>query len=156
MVTTAEDVLAEKGSEMISVTPEASIYDALTRMAERNIGAILVEQNGEFLGIWTERDLARNSLTEGFDLKTARISDYMTKELISVPHDTPLFKIADVFLGKRVRRLLVKRDGQYIGLLTAGDAIRAALVAREEELRKVEAFAQLEYYDEWRWKRKKR
>ncbi len=156
MVITAEDVLAEKGSEMISVTPEASIYDALTRMAERNIGAILVEQNGEFLGIWTERDLARNSLTEGFDLKTARISDYMTKELISVPHDTPLFKIADVFLGKRVRRLLVKRDGQYIGLLTAGDAIRAALVAREEELRKVEAFAQLEYYDEWRWKRKKR
>ncbi len=156
MVITAEDVLAEKGSEMISVTPEASIYDALTRMAERNIGAILVEQNGDFLGIWTERDLARNSLTEGFDLKTARISDYMTKELISVPHDTPLFKIADVFLGKRVRRLLVKRDGQYIGLLTAGDAIRAALVAREEELRKVEAFAQLEYYDEWRWKRKKR
>ncbi len=156
MVITAEDVLAEKGSEMISVTPEASIYDALTRMAERNIGAILVEQNGEFLGIWTERDLARNSLTEGFDLKTARISDFMTKELVSVPHDTPLFKIADVFLGKRVRRLLVKRDGQYIGLLTAGDAIRAALVAREEELRKVEAFAQLEYYDEWRWKRKKR
>ena len=156
MVITAEDVLAEKGSEMISVTPEASIYDALTRMAERNIGAILVEQNGEFLGIWTERDLVRNSLTEGFDLKTARISDFMTKELVSVPHDTPLFKIADVFLGKRVRRLLVIRDGQYIGLLTAGDAIRAALVAREEELRKVEAFAQLEYYDEWRWKRKKR
>ncbi len=156
MVPTAEDLLAEKGSEMISVTPETTIYDALSRMAERNIGSILVKENEEFVGIWTERDLLHNALSEGFDVKTARIRDYMTKELLSVPLDTPIFKIADLFLGKRVRRMLVERDGQYIGLLTAGDVIRAALVAREDELRKLEAFVHLEYYDNWRWKRKKR
>ena len=156
MIPTAEDVLGEKGSEMISVTPESTIYDALSRMAERNIGAILVKENQEFLGIWTERDLVRNSLSEGFDVKTARIRDYMTKELLSVPHDCPIFRIADLFLGKRVRRMLVEREGQYIGLLTVGDVMRAALVAREDELRKLEAFAHLEYYDDWRWKRKKR
>ena len=123
MVPTAEDVLGEKGSEMICVTPETTIYDALSRMAERNIGAILVKENEEYVGIWTERDLLRNALSEGFDVKTARIRDYMTKELLSVPLDTPIFKIADLFLGKRVRRMLVERDGQYIGLLTAGDVI---------------------------------
>ena len=156
MVPTAEDVLGEKGSEMICVTPETTIYDALSRMAERNIGSILVKENEEYVGIWTERDLLRNMLSEGFDVRTARIRDYMTKELLSVPLDTPIFKIADLFLGKRVRRMLVEREGQYIGLLTAGDVIRAALVAREDELRKLEAFVHLEYYDDWRWRRKKR
>ena len=156
MIPTAEDILAEKGSEMISVAPEMTIFDALSRMAERNVGAILVREKEEFIGIWTERDLVRNSLEEGFDPKAARIRDHMTEELLSVPHDCPIFKIADLFLGKRVRRMLVEREGQYIGLLTAGDVMRAALVAREDELRKLEAFVHLEYYDNWRWKRKKR
>ena len=150
MIPTAQDILDGNGRKMISVSPGTTIYDTLTRMAACDIEAVLIEENDEFLGIWTARDLVRNSLTQDFDVKTARVGEYITTELPAVRHDTPVFKIADLLLGQRARCLLVKKKRRIIGLLTAGDVIQAALVAREEELRKLEGLALLECTDDWR------
>jgi CBS domain-containing protein len=156
MIPTAEDIIAEKGSEIISVSPETTVYDALKLMVGRKIGAIMVKEGEKYVGIWTERDLMRNTISESFDPKTARIGDYMTKELLFVPHDTSVYKIKDIFLGKRVRRMLVVRHDQFIGLLTVGDVIRASLQEREKEVKKLSDLVNLEYYDEWRWKKKRK
>ena len=156
MIPTAEDIIEEKGSQIISVSPETTIYDVLKLMVGRKIGAIIVKEGEKYVGIWTERDLMRNTISESFDPRTAKIGDYMTKELLSVPHDTSVYKIKDVFLGKRVRRMLVVRHDKYIGLLTVGDVIRASLQEREREVKKLSDLVNLEYYDEWRWKKKKR
>ena len=155
MIPTAEDIIEEKGSEIISVSPETTIYDVLKLMVGRKIGAIIVKEGEKYVGIWTERDLMRNTISESFDPKTAMIGDYMTKELLFVPHDTSVYKIKDIFLGKRVRRMLVVRHDQFIGLLTVGDVIRASLQEREKEVKKLSDLVNLEYYDEWRWKKKK-
>ena len=156
MIPTAEDIIAEKISEIISVSPETTVYDALKLMVGRKIGAIIVKEGEKYVGIWTERDLMRNTISESFDPRTAKIGDYMTKELLSVPHDTSVYKIKDIFLGKRVRRMLVVRHDQFIGLLTVGDVIRASLQEREKEVKKLSDLVNLEYYDEWRWKKKKK
>ena len=155
MIPTAEDIIEEKGSEIISVSPETTIYDALKLMVGSKIGAVMVKEGEKYVGIWTERDLMRNTISESFDPKTAMIGDYMTKELLFVPHDTSVYKIKDIFLGKRVRRMLVVRHDQFIGLLTVGDVIRASLQEREKEVKKLSDLVNLEYYDEWRWKKKK-
>jgi len=155
MIPTAEDIIEEKGSEIISVSPETTIYDALKLMVGSKIGAIMIKEGEKYVGIWTERDLMRNTISESFDPKTAKIGDYMSKELLFVPHDTAVYKIKDIFLGKRVRRMLVLRHDQFIGLLTVGDVIRASLQQREKEVKKLGDLVNLEYYDEWRWKKKK-
>ena len=156
MIPTAEDIIEEKSSEIISVSPETTIYDALKLMVGSKIGAVMIREEEKYVGIWTERDLMRNTISESFDAKTAKISDYMTKELLFVAHDTAVHKIKDIFLGKRVRRMLVVRNDQFIGLLTVGDVIRASLQEREKEVKKLGDLVNMEYYDEWRWKKKKK
>lgn len=156
MIPTAEDIIEGKGSQIIHVSPDTTIYDALNLMVGNKIGAIMVREGKKYVGIWTERDLMRNTISKNFDPKTAKIGDYMTKELLFVPHDTVVYKIKDIFLGKRVRRILVTRRNKFIGLLTVGDVIKACLQQREEEARKLSDLVNLEYYDEWRWKRKKK
>ena len=155
MIPRAEDMIEEKGSHIISVSPETTIFEALELMVESKIGAITIKDEDEFVGIWTERDLMRNTISEGFDPKTAKIGDYMTEDLLIVPHDTLLYEINDIFLGKRVRRMLVTRDGKMIGLLTIGDVIRASLLEREKEVKKLGKLVNLRYYDDWRWTKKK-
>ncbi|GAB4339453.1 MAG: CBS domain-containing protein [Calditrichia bacterium] len=155
-MTTAEDLLKikDKDVELICVKPDSTIYEALKLMNQYKIGAILVEDGGEIVGIWTERDLMRNILEEGFDIKTAKIKDYMTTSLVSVEHDENIYALQDKFLGIRLRHLLVRKEGKYIGLLSVGDVIKANLNEKNEELKKLNAIVSWEYYENWQWKKK--
>ena len=64
---TAGEMVRQKGSEILSVGKNTTVYDALRKMLENKIGAILVSDNDQIVGIWTERDLMRNSISEGFN-----------------------------------------------------------------------------------------
>ncbi|UCF91349.1 MAG: CBS domain-containing protein, partial [Desulfobacterales bacterium] len=90
---TAEDIVKDKKSDIISIGSDRSILQACQVMVANKIGAILVEKNDELVGIWTERDLLRNVATPGFDPQTARVGDYMTAPLRTVPHNTRLHKL---------------------------------------------------------------
>jgi signal-transduction protein with cAMP-binding, CBS, and nucleotidyltransferase domain len=152
---TAEDIINEKGSEIFCVSPNTIIHDALKIMNEKKIGAILIEDAGKICGIWTERDLMQDLILPGFDPKTAKIGDYMTKQLKTCSNDTPVYKMADMLLGLRIRHLIVERDGKHIGLLSAGDIIRAGLQFRTEEWKELDRIVRLKFYDEWKWQKKK-
>lgn len=149
---TALDMLQEKGNKIFSVPPETTIYDALKIMRDNNIGAMLVKDEGGIAGIWTERDLVRNSLLAGFDVKTAKIGDYMTTSLKKTADDATCYALLDKFLGMRLRHLLVEKDGELVGLLSIGDVIKAALVQKSTELDKLNAIVKWDYYEDWRWK----
>ena len=153
---TAEDVLNEKGGDLVTVPPETTIREAARRMKERKIGAVLVRKEGKIVGIWTERDLLYDLADEGFDPTTAVIGDYMTTELVSCPYNTHIYALADKILGLRLRHLLIERDGEYIGLLSSGDILRASLQLRTEQLKELDKIVQLEYYDQWRWRKKQK
>ncbi len=151
---TAEQILQDKEHHLIAVSPDTSIAEALQLMIKNQIGAMLIKENGQIVGIWTERDLMRNTMTAGFNAKTARIGDYMTTGLPSAPHDDSCYQLLDKFLGLRRRHLLIKKDDQYLDLLSIGDVIRSCLQAKDEELRKLNAFVSWEYYENWRWRKK--
>ena len=154
--TTAEEVLEEKGSQMYSVSPNTTITEALEIMNKKKIGAILVKENDKIVGIWTERDLMIDSIKPDFILKDALVGDYMTKKLKTAPHDCKIFELADMILGLRIRHIIIERDGKFVGVLSSGDIIRAGLQFRTEEMKVLDSIVQLEYYDEWKWKNKKK
>jgi signal-transduction protein with cAMP-binding, CBS, and nucleotidyltransferase domain len=149
---TAEDIIKEKGTDLVCVDEESTIYDALTTMVEKKIGAILVKRNDKIVGIWTERDLMQNSITEGFNPKTAKIKDYMVTDLISTTGEETIYELMDKFLGLRLRHLLIQKDDHYVGMLSSGDAIRATLNEKNRELKELNKILSWEYYENWQWK----
>jgi CBS domain-containing protein len=152
---TAGDIVAENQREVVCIGADGTVHEALTVMVEKHIGAVVVREDGEYCGIWTERDLMRNTVAEGFDPKTTRMREVMVTELESVPHDTSVYKLLDKFLGLRLRHLLVERDGKYIGLISSGDAIRAELVAKAREREGLNAMVSWDYYEDWGWEKGK-
>jgi two-component system NtrC family sensor kinase len=129
---TAEDIVNEKGRDIICVPPQTTVFEALTRMVDLKIGAILVERGNAIVGIWTERDLMRNSLSPGFDARTARIGDLMNPRVASVPHDHTTDQLLALFSRQRLRYLLVEKNGRHRGLIAVSDVIQACLTEKAE------------------------
>lgn len=153
---TAEDILKDKNTEIMSIAYDQTVLKACRVMTGEKIGAILVRKNDEFVGIWTERDLLHSIGTPEFDPSTARIGDYMSAPLHSVPHSTRLYKLSDMFLGLFVRHLLVEKEGKYIGLISIGDALRANLLEQDRRFKAYNEFVNWDFYENWRWGREKR
>ncbi len=152
---TAEDILKEKDFDIISVEPENLVSDALKIMMDHNIGSILIKKDDDIIGIWTERDLMRNVLKPDFDINTALIGDYMTKGLLSAPHNSSIYQLLDIFLGRRLRHILIEKEGKYIGLLSTGDVIKASLNKKTKELEDLNAIFKWDYYENWKFKKGK-
>lgn len=150
----AGEILKNKGGKIFSVDIEATVADALEVMLEKKIGAILVTENNEIKGIWTERDLMRNVVTEGFYSKKSKIKEVMTTNLVSSPHTDSLYQLMDKFLGRRLRHLLIEKDGKYIGILSTGDITRAHLMKKSAELEELNKIANWDYYENWKWSNK--
>jgi signal-transduction protein with cAMP-binding, CBS, and nucleotidyltransferase domain len=151
---TAEDIVIDKSTEMICISSDKTVREALQLMTGHKIGAILVKDKEKIVGIWTERDLLRNINLADFNPDMDMIGKYMTSPLHSVPHNTPILKIQETFLGLFIRHLLVERDGEYIGLLSIGDVLRASLIAKDREIKKLNAHAGWKFYENWGWDRK--
>jgi signal-transduction protein with cAMP-binding, CBS, and nucleotidyltransferase domain len=151
---TAGEILENKGGKIISVDIHATVADALHIMIENRIGAILIKDGEDIKGIWTERDLMKNVVTEGFYSKTSKIEDVMTTDLVSSPYTDSLYQLMDKCLGRRLRHLLIEKDGKYIGILSAGDITRAHLMKKSAELEQLNKMANWDYYENWKFSKK--
>jgi signal-transduction protein with cAMP-binding, CBS, and nucleotidyltransferase domain len=151
---TAGDILAEKKRDMVTVRPEQTVREALERMQVNRIGAILVKRGEKIVGIWTERDLARDVLKPGFDIDTATVEDYMTTRLFTAADTTPLLKLQEMFLGLFIRHILITHRNKTVGLLSIGDVMRASLLDKDAQIKDLTAMASWEYYENWGWDRK--
>lgn len=152
---TAEDIVKDKGRKLVSIPHDETIYRACQIMVQNGIGSILVAKGREIVGIWTERDLLRNTAEQGFDPHTARVGDYMSSPVHTAPHDTHIYRLAEMFLGLFLRHLVIEKDGQYIGFISIGDVLRASLLEKDREFREVNALVSWDYYENWKWGRKK-
>jgi len=151
---TAGDILNEKKRDMVTVRPEQTIREALERMQVNRIGAILIKRGEKIIGIYTERDLARDVLKSGFDIDTATLADHMTTRLYTAPADTPLLKLQEMFLGLFIRHILISHRNKTIGLLSIGDVMRASLLEKDAQIKDLTAMASWDYYENWGWDRK--
>lgn len=150
MIRTARDILRDKGGHMLTVAYDATIHQALTLMTQHRVGSILVVDGEKIKGIWTERDLMFRALEDGFDARTALIKERVSENLISASADEVVDQLFDKFLAKRIRHLLIKDDGEFVGLISVGDVMKANLQQKAEEFAELNHKVSLEYYENWK------
>ena len=122
------DLLNAKGREIHSITPEASVYDALTLMADRNIGAVLVvDRQGTMVGILSERDYARKVLLRGHASRDTPVSAIMTEEVVCIPPEMTIDECMGLMTVRHIRHLPVTEHQRPIGVVSIGDVGRAMI-----------------------------
>lgn len=153
---TAEDILEMKGHNIVSVDRSTTVIKAIEKMVENKIGAVTITDNGEITGIWTERDLLRNSLSEDFDLNTSLVGDCMFDKLHRMPHSSSVLELEGAFLGLQARYIFITKEDKVIGLLSASDWMKTHLNKKREEVENLKSYVSMEYYENWKWDAKKR
>jgi CBS domain-containing protein len=122
------DLLNAKGREIHSITPEASVYDALTLMADRNIGAVLVvDRQGTMVGILSERDYARKVVLHGHASRDTPVSAIMTEEVVCIPPEMTIDECMGLMTVRHIRHLPVTEHQRPIGVVSIGDVGRAMI-----------------------------
>ena len=124
MNTPISSLLAEKQRSVVSVSPDSSVLDAVARMNERGIGSVLVLDQGELVGIFTERDVLRRVVAERRDPNTTLVREVMTQELVTLQSTALVGEAMSKINEKKIRHLPVVDGGSLAGLISSGDINR--------------------------------
>ena len=100
------------------------VYQAIEQMCDKNIGGLLIVENGNLVGIFTERDYARKLILKGKSSKDTPISELMTKNPITVTPDNTIEECMNIMSGKRIRHLPVVEDNHLTGMISIGDVVK--------------------------------
>jgi len=119
MADTVASVLRHKGSDVWSIGPDASVYDAIALMAGKSVGALLVIDRAMLVGILSERDYARKVILQGRSSKDTRVADIMTAPVISVTPAHTVHQCMEMVTSNRIRHLPVVDAGKVVGIVTA-------------------------------------
>lgn len=137
---TIDAILAQKGTEIFSITPEATVFEAVELMANKNIGALLVVQDGKLVGLISERDYTRKVMLRGKRSRETQVREIMSTELTVVSPREPVENCLRMMTDKRVRHLPVL-DGETIrGVISIGDLVKWVIATQSA------AIAHLEMY----------
>lgn len=125
--TTVRQVLEKKGYDIWWIDPDATVYEALELMAEKNIGAVLVMKDGELVGILSERDYARKVILKGRFSRETPVRDIMSERVVCVRPDQTLDECMALMTEKRIRHLPVIENNRVIGVISIGDVVKAII-----------------------------
>jgi len=131
---TARAVLDQKGGWICSVAPEMSVYDALRLMADHDIGAVMVMQNGELCGVLSERDYARKVILLGKASKETQVGEIMTSPATTVKPGDSIDDCMQLMTRCRIRHLPVVDEGTIEGILSIGDLVNWTIQRQAEEI----------------------
>jgi CBS domain-containing protein len=137
---TVRELLQAKGYEIWSVTPDDSVYDALRLMADKNVGAVLVTDAGNLVGILSERDYARKVILKGRTSKDTLVREIMTEKVVYVRPDQTTDECMALMTNKRVRHLPVIEDDRLIGIISIGDVVKAIMSEQEFMIQQLENY----------------
>ena len=137
---TVGDVLKAKGGTVFAAEPDATVYHALTVMAEKNIGALLVREEQRVVGIFSERDYARQVVLKGKASKDTPIREVMTSRVVFVRPEQNLEECMALMTDKHIRHLPVLDGTTLVGIVSIGDVVKAVISEKEFLI------AQLEHY----------
>ncbi len=142
---TVKDLLAIKGGEVWSVSPQISVIEALKVMAEKDVGALLVSEGKKLVGVFSERDYAREAGREGKVSEDACVGDLMSKRVLYVEPSTRLEECMALMTEKHVRHLPVLVKEKVIGVVTIGDVVKEIITKQRISLKKMERYITKEY-----------
>ncbi len=140
MNSTVKQILDKKGNAVWYVSPETTINDALLIMAEKDIGAILVMEKGELVGIFSERDYARHAVSQKTTLNSLPVSTYMTHTVITTTLDQSVNECMIIMTRHHIRHLPVVNNGEVIGIITIGDVVKTVITDQSLLLEEMENY----------------
>lgn len=133
-------VLQQKGSQVFSVGPTATVYEAIAIMSEKGVGALLVLEAGRLAGFVSERDYARKVILRGRSSRETLITEIMSTPVISVPPDTSIEECMRIMTSHRIRHLPVLDADRVAGIISIGDLVKWIVTAQAETIRTLRTY----------------
>jgi len=142
---TVKDILDEKGHTAWTIGPDATVLEALELMAKKGLGALVVLENDEVVGIMSERDYARKIMLMGRQSQDTPVKDIMTREVYGVHDDTTADECMALMTDKHIRHLPVCKEGKLAGIISIGDVVKAVITDQKVKIENLENYIMGKY-----------
>ena len=133
-------ILARKGNQAINVTPGTTVLDALKIMAEKNIGSVVVMEDGKYQGIITERDYSRKVILKGKHSSDTLVSEIMSSDLPSVKPDDTVDHCMSLMTKQNIRYVPVFENNQLAGIISMSDVVKETILMQKETITHLESY----------------
>ncbi len=133
-------ILSKKGKEVFSIPPSITVYEALVKMSEENIGAILVVENNKLIGILSERDYARKIVLKAKSSKKTFVHEIMAENVITVKPTDDLDYCMELMYTKIIRHLPVLENETIIGVISIGDVVKSIIDLQKDTIQYLDSY----------------
>lgn len=143
---TVRDILKSKGNQTWSTTPDASVYEAIRLMGEKNIGALVVMEGDQVVGLISERDYSRKVVLRGRTSRDTTVSEILSKPVITVGPRDSIETCMELMTSRRIRHLpVLNDDGSLVGLLSMGDLVKWVMLVQSQTIQQLHGYISGEY-----------
>ena len=140
------DILKAKDGKIQAISPKATVYEALEKMSEKEVGALVVMENKKVVGIFSERDYARKIILLGKTSKKTLVKEAMSSHLFSVTPDTTVEDAMDLMTGKHIRHLPVFEKSKFVGIISIGDVLKLIISNKDFLINQLSDYIAGKYY----------
>ncbi|MCD6048802.1 MAG: hrp1 1 [Verrucomicrobia bacterium] len=137
---TLDVLLNNKKTAVWSISPHATVYEAIQTMADHNVGSVLVMRDGALLGVLTERDYTRKVILRGRQSRQTLVEEIMTTPVVTAPINASVDDVMRVMSEKRIRHVPVVEDGVIVGVVSLGDLIKWVIAAQDSTISQLESY----------------
>ena len=135
-----KQILASKPSNVFSVSPSATVFEALEEMMNKIISALVVMDGTQLKGIFTERDYARKIALQGKSSKDTSVSEIMTSDLITISPDDTIDYCMGLMTERHIRHLPVMENNQICGMVSIGDVVKSIIEVQKSTIQQLESY----------------
>jgi CBS domain-containing protein len=137
---TVKQLVDEKPHKLLSITPSMSVFEALQKMAEFDVGALVILDEGRLVGIFSERDYARKLILHGKSSRETRVEEIMTTRVVCIGPDRSAEECMALMTDKRVRHLPVLEDKKVVAVISIGDVVREMIEDQKHTIEQLEQY----------------
>ena len=138
-------ILRKKGTDVWSVTSDTTVYDAMKMMADKDVGALLIMDGSEFVGVVSERDYARKVILQGRSSKETPVREISTETVITITPECSVDEAMRLITTNRIRHLPVVCEGKVQGMISIGDLVQWISFAQDQTIEQLEHYIEGKY-----------